>query len=287
MVDDQREYQLRHYETHYPRHAAAVRDQQKHPLFRAFNDRLAERVLDHGVPGGQLAQPGPLRLLEFGSGEGLLGAALCRVAAGRGLAVSYTGSDLSPSALELAREFVEGEFVPGDAADVAASLPAASQDLVVVKNLLHHLDDPGGFLREVARVTLPGGRILIIEARRGCIPFLLVTFIFFNRRERHYFRGRDRNLVKPVAEAGLVVHHAERFSWFPFELAFAIRVNWFRRLFPTSNPRTLRRVAEVDDRLARLMPWSTCYEIWATAPAASTSAATGAATAVPRSATTA
>lgn len=224
-------------------------------------------MLEHGLGGVDSPSAGPLRLLEFGCGEGLLGAALCRVAAERDVAVSYTGSDLSPAAIDLAREFVDGDFVDGDATEVASSLPSASQDLVVVKNLLHHLDDPAAFLREVARVTRPEGRVVIVEARRGCIPFFLVTFIFFNRRERHFFRGRGRNLVEPVAAARLVVHHAERFSWFPFELAFAIRVNWFRRLFATSNGRTLRRVREADDRLATLMPWSTCYEIWTTGPA--------------------
>jgi ubiquinone/menaquinone biosynthesis C-methylase UbiE len=259
---------LRHYEDHYPRHAAAVRDQQVHPLFRSFNDRLAARVLDGGLPGNHSPGGRPVRLLEFGCGEGLLAAALSRVAAERGVAIAYTGSDLSPAALELAREYVDGEFEAGDATEVASALPPASQDLVVVKNLLHHLDDPGAFLREVARVAGPMGRVVIVEARLGCVPFFLVTFLFFNRRERHYFRGRNRNLVAPVAAAGLVVHHAERFSWFPFELAFAIRVGLFRQLFRTSNPRTLRRVADFDDRLARLMPWSTCYEIWTTASGA-------------------
>ena len=52
-----------------------------------------------------------------------MGDALARVGAARSIELEYTGSDLSPAALELAAETVDGTFVPGDAIAVTASLP--------------------------------------------------------------------------------------------------------------------------------------------------------------------
>ena len=218
-----------------------------------------------GSAGSAAAGSRPIRLFEAACGEGLLASALRRVADQRGLELAYTGSDLSPAGVGLAQEAVPGEFVVGDAGEVLAGLPAASQDVVVAKNLLHHLDDPTSFLRQAGRVAGPEGRVVLVEARLGCLPFLLVTLLFFAQRERHFFKGRRRNLDGPVRDAGLSAVHAERFSWVPWELLFAIRVDWFRRLFSTDDPRTIRRVAEFDDWLARRLPWGTAYEIWSAA----------------------
>lgn len=264
-----RDYQLEHYDAHYPRHAAAARQQLAHPLFRSWNDRIAERLLAGtglGDRGAGTAER-PLRVCEVAAGEGLLASALHRVAERRAMVLDYTGSDLSAAGLEIAKEAVPtGNFVAGDGAEVLAGMEPASFDLVICKNLLHHLDDPGALLAQAARAAGPGGRVAIVEARLGCIPFVLVVGIFFTRREKHYFKGRGRNLIRPVAKAGLRPLHTEVFSWFPFELFFAIRVDWFRRLVSTDNARTLRRIAAADDWLAGKLPWSTCYDIWMTEP---------------------
>lgn len=259
---DQREFQRRHYDEHYPRHAAAVRQQLAHPLFRSWNDRLARRVLDLGP-----ATPTdrPLRLYEIACGEGLLASAIARVAGERGVQLAYTGSDLSPGGIEVARGAVEGELIAGDAVEVTAAMAAGSHDLVVVKNLLHHLDDPSSLLREAARVAGPTGRVVIVEARTANVPFFLSTFLLAYTRERLFFRGRRRNLTGPVAATGLTVEHAEVWSWLPYELFLAIRVDWFRRLLGSHDPRTLARVNAFDEWLTRAMPWGTCYDLWSLA----------------------
>lgn len=263
-----RDFQQEHYDAHYPRHAAAVHQQLAHPLFRDWNDRIAERILGAGLGDRGAGTPErPLRVCEVAAGEGLLASALHRVAARQGIALDYTGSDLSSAGLEVAKEAVPtGTFVAGDAAEVLAGMEPASFDLVVCKNLLHHLDDPGAFLAEAARAAGKGGRVAIVEARLGCLPFALCVGIFFTRREKHYFKGRGRNLVRPVRRAGLVPRHDEVFSWFPFELFLAIRVDWFRRLVPTDNARTLAKVAAADDWMAAKMPWGACYDIWLCEP---------------------
>ena len=271
MIDDQRGFQQSYYDRHYPKRVAAVRDQLAHPLFRSFYDRLAGRVLDLGAGPRPAEGQGPLRVFEAGCGEGFLGSALHRQAAARGLELAYSGADLSAAALDLARPSVGRDLEVGDATEVTASLPSASRDLVIVKNLLHHLDDPAGLLREAARVVGPTGRVAVVEARLGCPQFWVFTFLA-PRRERYFFKGAGRNL-DAIAEAGLELVGEDRFSILPYELAFHIRFSVFRRLLGTHDRRAIERFSRLDDRLASTLPWLSSYVIWAAAPASASAPA--------------
>jgi SAM-dependent methyltransferase len=264
MSSDQREYQRSFYDRHYPRRAAAVREQLEHPLLRSFNDRLAAVVVDHATAAGRAEGDRVVRVYEPGCGEALLGSGLARVAARRGLTLAYTGADLSQGALDVAATVVNGDLRRGDATDVTAELPAGSQDAVVAKNLLHHLPDPAGFLRQVARVLRPGGRLVAFEPSLGCPQFLLFNSLA-PRRERYYWQGQRRNRAA-IEAAGLDVAGRDRFGWLPFELAFVIRPGVFRRLFSTGDPAVIDRVSRADDRLTRQVPWLASYVVWVATP---------------------
>lgn len=257
MQADQRQFQQEYYDRHYPKRVAAVREQLAHPLFRSFYDRLAERVLD-AVPAP--SNGAPVRIFEVGCGEGFLGSAVLRVAAARHLQVDYSGADLSSAALDLARPTLGDGLVVGDATEVTAALPAASRDVFIVKNLLHHLDDPAALLREANRVVGPGGRVVVIEARLGGPQFWVFT-LTAPRRERYFFLGARRNRAA-LAAAGFGIVHRERFSWLPYELLFHIRYPLFRRLLSTDDPGTIARVSGIDDRLSAALPWLTSYVVW-------------------------
>ena len=262
MVEDQRDYQQRFYDRHYETRGALVREQLAHPLFRSFYDRMAARILDEVQ--GLVADGRPLRVFEPGCGEGFLGSAVSRVGARRGVEISYSGTDLSEAALELARPALGDGLIVGDATEVTASLPSGSQDVVIVKNLLHHLDDPAGLLREATRVVGPTGRVVVVEARLGGPQFWL--FILTSpKRERFFFHGARRNLAA-LDVAGLAIVHRERFSWLPYELAFHIRFGVFRRLLDTDDPSTIERVSRLDERLTAALPWFTSYVVWVAAP---------------------
>jgi SAM-dependent methyltransferase len=261
VIEDQRDFQQTYYDRHYPKRVAAVRDQLAHPLFRSFYDRLAGRILDLAGPGHDA---GPVRVFEAGCGEGFLGSAVRRQADSRGLELAYSGADLSEAALDLARPTLGDDLTVGDATEVAAALPDASRDLVIVKNLLHHLDDPAALLREAARVVRPNGRVAIVEARLGCPQFWVFTFLA-PRRERYFFKGARRNR-HAVEAAGMRLVAEDRFSILPYELAFHIRYGVFRRLLGTDRPATIERVSALDDRLASALPWVTSYVVWVAAP---------------------
>src|SRR5205085_9805747 len=112
---------------------------------------------------------------------------------------------------------VVGNFLTGDAAETAAAMPPASQDVIVAKNLLHHLADPAGFLRAAAGALAAGGRLIAFEPRLGCPQFLLFN-VLAARRERYFFKGQARNRAAFQA-AGYRILERRRFTWLPYELA--------------------------------------------------------------------
>lgn len=262
MIDDQREFQQSYYDRHYPKRVAAVHDQLKHPLFRSFYDRLATRLLD-SIADLRLGDEG-LRIFEVGCGEGFFGSAIKRMSEPRGLRIAYSGADLSQAALELARPTMGDDLTVGDATEVTAGLPDASRDLVIVKNLLHHLDDPAGLLREAARVVGPDGRVAVIEARLGCPQFWIFSG-FAPRRERYFFYGARRNRAALKA-AGFEMVSQQRYSVLPYELLFHIRFGIFRNLLSSDDAKFIRRISAVDDRLTSIVPWITSYVIWIARP---------------------
>ncbi len=275
MSTAHQEYQRTYYDRTYPSRMDAVRDQLAHPLFCSFQDRLADRILDlvaqkpstsAAGPGTNGAAAAPLRIFETACGEGFLGAALRRMAKLRGVNVHYAGTDLSEGALGLARQSVGGDLTVGDAVEVTASMAAGSADVVIIKNLLHHLEDPAGLLREAGRVVGPTGHVVVVEARLGAPPVTMLAMMA-PRREKFFWVGARRNR-KAVAAAGLTIQHAERFSFLPYELFFQIRYSAMRRVFSTSNPRTIKRISDLDERLVERIPALAGYWIWVAAPAA-------------------
>lgn len=251
-------FQREVYERHYADRAALAHAQAAHPLFADFYDRLAARVLD----ARDASAEGAVRVVELGAGEGLLAAALHRVAARRGVDLDYVGSDLSDAGVRLAAEVAGGgRWVVGDAREVPLLLPPASADLVVAKNLLHHLPDPAPALGAGARLLAPGGRIVAAEASRGSGQAWLFSLLA-PRRERWFFTSGPRRNIAAFQRAGLRLRAVEPFSWLPYELLFAVRYAWPRRVLGFGDPALLRRVADVDDVLARRLQLLASYLLW-------------------------
>lgn len=111
------------------------------------------------------SQRGPVSLADFGCGTGGLLEA-CIVAAGRG---NFTGIDGSAvmarraaerlAPLEAASAGVAIDVVLGAAE--ATPLRSQSFDLASAELLLHHVDDPGRTLTEMARVVRPNGLVVV------------------------------------------------------------------------------------------------------------------------------
>ena len=54
----------------------------------------------------------------------------------------------------------------------APPFPRDSFDLVLIHQVLHYLDDPARAIREAARLTAPGGRILVVDFAPHRLEFL-------------------------------------------------------------------------------------------------------------------
>jgi SAM-dependent methyltransferase len=117
------------------------------------------------------------RVLDLGCGEG---ATLVHLDAPNGA----VGVDLFEPKLVLARQVLPGCRFVAASAD-ALPFPDGSFDHVLVRDVLHHIDEPGPAMREIRRVLAPGGRVdnplialhaLTQPAERGMlrstVPFL-------------------------------------------------------------------------------------------------------------------
>lgn len=152
---------------------------------------------DHFVARVSKLRPG--RLLDAGCGCGYLGAKLAP------LCGAYHGVDLSFKALALARELVPGgRFSQGS----LCVLPYADGgfDCVVCEEVLEHIPDCDRAVAELARVTRPGGRVLI-SMPNPLNPDIAYSFFIRGRYTRQPYEwpiSRQR-LAHKAAQAGLRV----------------------------------------------------------------------------------
>jgi SAM-dependent methyltransferase len=98
------------------------------------------------------------RILDVGCGEG---ATLAHLGAPPGA----VGVDLFEGKLAFAREVLPAcRFVSASAYELP--FEPASFDQVIVRDLVHHLEQPERFVDECARVLAPGGRLDVLEPCR-------------------------------------------------------------------------------------------------------------------------
>jgi SAM-dependent methyltransferase len=138
---------------------------EQYPLFREFTGLWGEHdgevILDYGC----------------GPGNDLTGYALHTGA------TKIIGFDVSPRALELARDRLalhrippeRVELIEGSDAMVGIPLTDASVDFVQSQGVLHHTSDPEAILAELHRVLRPGGQGLIMVYNRSSLWFHLYT----------------------------------------------------------------------------------------------------------------
>jgi ubiquinone/menaquinone biosynthesis C-methylase UbiE len=123
-------------------------------VLRGMYRRLAANIAE--------AAPDGATVLDVGTGPGVLLVELAR----RRSDLRLTGVDLSADMIAAAQR----NFKPFDdrtsarVADVTSlPFPDRSFDLVVSSLSLHHWDDPGAAVAELARVLRPGGRVYVYD----------------------------------------------------------------------------------------------------------------------------
>ena len=126
-----------------------------------FNEWAAETL---GPIMGVLS-PGPgLRVADIGAGGGAFTVAFARAIGADGVAVAV---DTYPEMLAYVAGYADGLGVGNVETLLAAAggedLPDAAYDLIYMRQVYHHLDEPTEYLRHVRRALAPGGRVAIID----------------------------------------------------------------------------------------------------------------------------
>jgi ubiquinone/menaquinone biosynthesis C-methylase UbiE len=111
-----------------------------------------------------------LDLLDVGCGPGTLTVDLARrVSGGRIVAVDQSAEVLAQASAHAATSGVRVEFSAGDV--YALDYPDSSFDVVHAHQVLQHLTDPVGALREMRRVVRPGGVVAVRDSDYSCFSF--------------------------------------------------------------------------------------------------------------------
>ena len=143
--------------------------------------QLAEQVRQFVLPRADL------RALDVGTGAGALALALAP------LVREVVGVDPVPELLALARERAHGlghvTFVEGDG--TALPFEDFSFDLAGTMRTLHHVHRPELLVAELARVTRPGGQVLVVDQLAAADPLEALTV---DRFERARDPGHERLL---------------------------------------------------------------------------------------------
>ncbi len=159
-----------------------------------------------GLLDGVRALPGE-RLLEIGCGEGGNLHHLATRAAG----VLRVGVDFSPAKAAFARQATGAQIAVAD----AGQLPFADQsfDVLLIRDLLHHLPDRHRALSEAHRVLKPGGRLTLIEPNRRAPLVLLQAALV--PAERGLLASTVEHLRGELADAGFVIQSEAARQPFP------------------------------------------------------------------------
>jgi ubiquinone/menaquinone biosynthesis C-methylase UbiE len=148
---------------------------------------------------------GDVRALDVGTGVGALALALAPHVA------EVVGVDAEPELLERARERAPANatFLLGDAG--VLPLEDGAFDLAATMRTLHHLRRPELALAELARVTRPGGRILVIDQLAPADPLQAFAVDRFERaRTPDHERLLSDQFLRQLLEANDLVLVRER-----------------------------------------------------------------------------
>jgi cyclopropane fatty-acyl-phospholipid synthase-like methyltransferase len=183
------------WDEHWDRYAAAA---ALNPAQRMRHDAIV-RILK--------TAPHPVqRLLDVGSGQGDF---LSRAVAER-IARVYAGFEMSESGISISKTKVPGaEFVRVDlfAPPADAARFAGWADAAVCSDVIEHVDDPVGFLRNL-RTYLAPGALLALTVPGGPMS----TFDHHIGHRRHYTKRLAREVLE---DAGFMVDTVMR-AGFPF-----------------------------------------------------------------------
>jgi SAM-dependent methyltransferase len=160
-----------------------------------------------------------LRCLDLGSDNGVVSLLLRR----RG--GSWASGDLTPETVDSIRALVETDVHLVD----AARLPFADAafDRVAVVDMLEHAPDEAAFARELARVTRPGGRLVVNtpHLKRTLLKRLRHAIGQTDEKHGHLRPGYTPERLRELLEPAFALESQRTYSRF-FSEAVDTALNW-------------------------------------------------------------
>ncbi len=169
--------------------------------------RGRRRVLERAIE--RLGLPEHARILDAGCGSGRNMVELAR----HGV---VTGVELSGTSVQLARERDVGEVLEGSVMDMP--FDEGSFDLTVSLDVIEHLEDDVGALRELRRVTKPGGALLVT------VPAYQWLWSGHDVINQHHRRYNRRTLLAAAESAGWHSESSTHFNSLLLPPAMLLRV---------------------------------------------------------------
>jgi SAM-dependent methyltransferase len=164
------------------------------------------RVLERTIE--RLGLPEDARILDAGCGSGRNMVELAR----HGV---VTGVELSGTSVQLARERGAGEVLEGSVMDMP--FDDGAFDLSVSLDVIEHLEDDVGALRELRRVTRPGGALLVT------VPAYQWLWSGHDEVNHHHRRYSRRALLAAAQSAGWRLERSTHFNSLLLPAAILLR----------------------------------------------------------------
>ena len=200
--------------------------EDRHFWFRARNETIAALV-----SGTFKELPRGFRVLEVGCGSGNVLRVLQRMAGGR---ASVEGLELSREAAEAARLRTGLSVTTGYLADLD---PSASFDVIVAFDVLEHIADERGLLRQMTDRLRPRGRLILTVPAH---PSLWSPFDVASGHERRY---TPRTLTRALRAAGFDIEYTTYF------MSVLFPVMWLRRRLLTGEERDMGAILDSEFRI--------------------------------------
>ncbi len=177
-------------------------------------------VLERAIE--RLGLPAHAQILDAGCGSGRNMVELARLG-------TVTGVELSSTSVQLARERDAGEVVEGSVMDMP--LDDANFDLTVSLDVIEHLEDDIGALRELRRVTKPGGALLVT------VPAYQWLWSGHDEINHHHRRYNRRTLLAAAQGGGWELESFTNFSSLTLPVAILLRA--LERFMPSTTKSSL------------------------------------------------